>query len=187
MIYRGPGFPPVVWFGSSPSLVSKLSLFLSLLVCRRSSLLTGDVAGGRRSQIIRRCEGLVLYKSFNTLWRKGVEMGLSGVQRGGSQQRQQRDEKRGGGRRGRGVTEGESKTFPPPSRGSLPNTNLLCQSASPKSFCNTKIWGNIYFDCSVSCTSKNSFSAIEKTNAFIPRIEATTIDCISTFYRIHSR
>jgi hypothetical protein len=47
---------------------SILSLFLSLPVCRRSSLLTGE--GGRgwgRSQIIRRRESLVLYKSFNTL------------------------------------------------------------------------------------------------------------------------
>ncbi len=52
----------------SPTPVSKLSLFLSLPVCRRSSLLTGE--GGRgweRSQIIRRRESLVIYKSFNTL------------------------------------------------------------------------------------------------------------------------
>jgi hypothetical protein len=34
-------------------------------VCRRSSLLTGE---GGRSQIKRRRESLVLYKSFNTLW-----------------------------------------------------------------------------------------------------------------------
>ncbi len=37
IIYRGPGFLAVVWFGSSPtpSPVSKLSLFLSLPLCRR--------------------------------------------------------------------------------------------------------------------------------------------------------
>jgi hypothetical protein len=40
MIYRGPGFLTVVWFGSSPApfppaTVSKFSLFLSLPVCRR--------------------------------------------------------------------------------------------------------------------------------------------------------
>jgi hypothetical protein len=43
MIYRGPGFLAVVWFGFSatPSLpcpVRKLSIFLILPVCRRSSL-----------------------------------------------------------------------------------------------------------------------------------------------------
>ncbi len=40
MIYRGPGFLAVVWFGSSttpsPSPVTKLSLFLSLPVCHWS-------------------------------------------------------------------------------------------------------------------------------------------------------
>jgi hypothetical protein len=73
MIYRGPGFLAVVWFGISPtpshttSPVSKLSLFLSLPVCRRSSLLT-EKGGRGRSQIMGRRESLVLYKSFNTLW-----------------------------------------------------------------------------------------------------------------------
>jgi hypothetical protein len=49
IIYRGPGFLAVVWFGSSPtpSPVSKLSPYLSFLVCRRSSLLT--VEGGAKS------------------------------------------------------------------------------------------------------------------------------------------
>ncbi len=56
MIYRGPGFLAVVWFGSLPtpylpSPVSMLSLFLSLPVSRGSSLR----------------ESLVLFKSFNTL------------------------------------------------------------------------------------------------------------------------
>ncbi len=49
IIYRGPGFLAVVWFGSSPTLphpVSKLSLFLSHPVCRLSNLLTGEGGGG---------------------------------------------------------------------------------------------------------------------------------------------
>ena len=60
-------FGPTIWLLATllpPSPVSKLSLFLSLFVCRRSSLMTGE--GG--SQIIRRRECLVLYKSFNALW-----------------------------------------------------------------------------------------------------------------------
>ncbi len=72
MICRGLDFPAIVWFGSfpPPPPVSTLSLFLSLIVCRQSSM--PDGRGGRRgwarSQIIRRQEILVLYKSFNTLW-----------------------------------------------------------------------------------------------------------------------
>ncbi len=43
MISRGPGFPAVLWLGSlptpsHPSPFSNLSLFISLPVCRRSSL-----------------------------------------------------------------------------------------------------------------------------------------------------
>jgi hypothetical protein len=54
-------------FPSSP--VSKLSLFLSLPVCRRSSLLTGDGGRGQAlSRIIGQQESLALYKSFKTLW-----------------------------------------------------------------------------------------------------------------------
>jgi hypothetical protein len=46
MIYRGPGFLVIIWFGSSPTPilpfpVSKLFLFLSLPVCPRSNLLPG--------------------------------------------------------------------------------------------------------------------------------------------------
>ncbi len=73
MIYRGPGFLSIVWFCSShvppPSPASKLSLFLRLPGCCRSSLLTGEggTGGPVKSQIIRRRECLVLYKSFNTL------------------------------------------------------------------------------------------------------------------------
>jgi hypothetical protein len=42
MICGGPGFLVVVRYGSSPYPVIKLSLFLSLPVCRRSSLLSGE-------------------------------------------------------------------------------------------------------------------------------------------------
>jgi hypothetical protein len=66
---RGRGFLAVVWLGPSPTLspISKLSLFLSLPLCRRSSLLTGVWGEGRRSQIIQQRESLLLYKSFTTL------------------------------------------------------------------------------------------------------------------------
>jgi hypothetical protein len=70
MIYRGPGFIAVVWYGSSPTHslppVSKLSLFLSLSVCRRTRAFWLE-RGWERSQIIRRRESLVLYKLFNAL------------------------------------------------------------------------------------------------------------------------
>ncbi len=67
IIYRGPGFLMVVWFGSSPppsppSPVSKLSLFLSIPVSCRSSILTGG------AKLMRPQENLALHKSFNTLW-----------------------------------------------------------------------------------------------------------------------
>jgi hypothetical protein len=66
--YRLAGFLAVVWFSSPPPpTVSKLSLFLSLPVCRRSSLLVGELEGAR-SQIIWSRESLALCKSFNTLW-----------------------------------------------------------------------------------------------------------------------
>ncbi len=53
------------------SLVSTLSLFLSLPVCRRSSLLTGEGGGeegGGRKEPKPNKKSLVLYKSFNSLW-----------------------------------------------------------------------------------------------------------------------
>jgi hypothetical protein len=74
MIYREPGVLGgcmIRLLPLPPSSVIKLALFLSLLVCRRSSLLTGEGGGGRwsgRSQIIRPRECLALYKSFNTFW-----------------------------------------------------------------------------------------------------------------------
>ncbi len=53
MIYRVVGFLAVELFGSSPapypSPFSKLSFFLSLPICRRSSLLTGEGGGGAKS------------------------------------------------------------------------------------------------------------------------------------------
>ncbi len=54
---------------SPPHPVSNLSLFLSLSVLRRSSLLSGERRGGcgGGAKIIRRRENLVLYKSINTL------------------------------------------------------------------------------------------------------------------------
>jgi hypothetical protein len=58
----------VIWLLSPPPLFSPVSLFLSLPVCRRSSLLMGDGGWGwGRTQILRRRQSLVLYKSFNTL------------------------------------------------------------------------------------------------------------------------
>jgi hypothetical protein len=52
MIYKGPGFVAVVdWaphpLPSPPPPVNKLSLFISLPVCRQSSLLTGEREGAR--------------------------------------------------------------------------------------------------------------------------------------------
>ncbi len=71
MMYRGPGFLAVVWYGSflPPSSASKLSIFIGLPVCRRrrSSLLTGKGRGYARSQTIQPQECLTLYKSFSTL------------------------------------------------------------------------------------------------------------------------
>ncbi len=71
MIYRGPGFLSVVWFGSNPSpLSSACCLSFPIFLCVAHRLLTGEGRGWRgwgRSQIIRRRESPV-YKSFNTLW-----------------------------------------------------------------------------------------------------------------------
>jgi hypothetical protein len=59
-----------------PLPVSKLYLFISLSVCRRSSLLTGGGGGWKRgrawSRIIRAQESLGFYKSFNPLCPKGM-------------------------------------------------------------------------------------------------------------------
>ncbi len=76
MIYRGPGFLAVVWFGSSSLLppfpafcLQVVSLSQPFWVSPVSSLLTGG--GGRgwsRSEITRRRESLVFYKAFITIW-----------------------------------------------------------------------------------------------------------------------
>jgi hypothetical protein len=62
----------MIWIHTQPSPTlpfSKLSLFLSLPVSRRPSLLTGVGRMGRaRSQILRPRESLALYKSVNTFW-----------------------------------------------------------------------------------------------------------------------
>ncbi len=69
IIYRGPSFLAFVRFGSSPtsfpptSPVSKLSLFLSLIVCRRSSLLTGE--GGRGGRGAKSYEHEKAWPSIN--------------------------------------------------------------------------------------------------------------------------
>ncbi len=65
-------------FPTSP--VSKSSLFLSLRVCRRSSLLTRERGRGwARSHIIRPRENLALYLSFKTLWIAPKEKRRKGV------------------------------------------------------------------------------------------------------------
>ncbi len=75
MIFRGPAFLAVVWFGSSPIPWSPLSSarwlsFSVFLECCRSSLLAAGGGGSwwARSQIILARECLALYKSFNTFW-----------------------------------------------------------------------------------------------------------------------
>jgi hypothetical protein len=63
MIYRGPGFLAVLWFGSSkspPPLPSVRSTGDT-----QEDLLTGE-EGRRRSQIIRQRESLVLYKNIQS-------------------------------------------------------------------------------------------------------------------------
>ncbi len=68
MHYRGPGFLTVVIFGSLPPLPLPSASFLSFSVFLWSAVeLTDDRGGGRN---IRRRESLVLYNTFNTLWRR---------------------------------------------------------------------------------------------------------------------
>ncbi len=69
MIYRGPGFLAVVGFCSSPTasiLSHQQVVSLSQSSCVRASW--RGVRGRGRSQIIRRRESPVLYKTCNTLW-----------------------------------------------------------------------------------------------------------------------
>ncbi len=72
MIYRGPDFLTVVWFGSSPTLSPPPSLDWRHTgrLRKRDNLLTG-AGGGEEwacSRIILPQESLVLYISSNTLW-----------------------------------------------------------------------------------------------------------------------
>ncbi len=76
VIYRGPGFLAVLWFGSSPtpfplSFRSASCLSFSVFLCVADQACwrpTGERGRGwARSRIIRPQESLVFYKSFNTL------------------------------------------------------------------------------------------------------------------------
>ncbi len=73
MIYRGPGFLPVVWFCSSLTLSPPLPSVRSSgdtqeELRKRDNLLMGEEGRGwARSRIIRLKEILVIYKSFKTL------------------------------------------------------------------------------------------------------------------------
>ncbi len=78
MVYRGLGILAVV-FGSSPTPlplcpVKKLSLLLSLPVCRRSSLLMGEGGGGRMGG--RGVDGEKALLSINHSILSGVKYGL---------------------------------------------------------------------------------------------------------------
>jgi hypothetical protein len=67
MIYRGPGFLAVEWFGSSPP--PSLDRRHIGRLRKRENLLTREL--WRRRLIIRQPDSLVLYKpfnSFNTIW-----------------------------------------------------------------------------------------------------------------------
>jgi hypothetical protein len=67
-VYRGPSYDLASPTPPPTSLVSNLSLFLSLPMCRLSSLLQRDGWWGwERSQMIRRRESMVLFIIFNTL------------------------------------------------------------------------------------------------------------------------
>ncbi len=72
MISRGAGFScgRKIRLLTHPSPVSKLSLFLGLPACRRSSLLTGEGGGGVVEEPNHKTarESRAFYKSFNPLW-----------------------------------------------------------------------------------------------------------------------
>ncbi len=77
--------------------ISKLSLFLSLPVCRRFRWWEGGGGrAGKRSQIIRRRrESLVLYNPLTTLWKTGV-LFVDDVYPYQGPDKEQLDEKAGG-------------------------------------------------------------------------------------------
>ncbi len=71
--FRGPDSLAVVWFGSNPPSThtfssSKLSIFLSLTACRRSSLPDRRGGGMGEEPNHTTARSLVLYKSVCTLW-----------------------------------------------------------------------------------------------------------------------
>ncbi len=70
MIFRGPSFLAVVWFGSSPThfSLSKLDRRHKGRLLKRDNLMRGEVGRGWvGSWIMRAKENLVLYKWINTL------------------------------------------------------------------------------------------------------------------------
>jgi hypothetical protein len=74
MIYKGPGFlaGPMIRLHATPfpPLTSVFPVLFGIPVCRRSSLLSGEVRGGGERGTIRTKrlrESLALQKSFNTL------------------------------------------------------------------------------------------------------------------------
>jgi hypothetical protein len=72
MIYRGPGFLAVVWFGYShisfsPSPARKLSLFPESS-CVSLDEVTDGRGGGQEAESYEPRKSLVFYKPFNTLW-----------------------------------------------------------------------------------------------------------------------
>jgi hypothetical protein len=69
MIYRGPGFLAILWFGSSPPPLPSVSSTGDTQEDWEKKPTWWQKGGGRgRSRIIRPQESLVLFKSFNTLW-----------------------------------------------------------------------------------------------------------------------
>jgi hypothetical protein len=84
-IYRGPGFLAVIWFNPLP-LSRQQVVSLSQSSCVFPVELTkgrGRAWGRGRSQIIRLREGLVFYKSFNSLWIYPSPPPFDGGERGG--------------------------------------------------------------------------------------------------------
>jgi hypothetical protein len=75
MIYRGPSFLAVVRLHARPvppSPVIKLSLFLSLPLCRRPSLLTGEGGSGARSYDRKKAWASINRLILSGLWAHGI-------------------------------------------------------------------------------------------------------------------
>ncbi len=72
ILYRGPGFLAVVWYGSSPLHLtpphpSASCPSFSDFLCVAGRAYWQECGGGGRSQIIRRWESIVLHNTFNNL------------------------------------------------------------------------------------------------------------------------